>query len=645
MIHITFPDGSVKTYEKGITLAEIAQSISPSLRKNSVCGKVNGTLYDLNRPIEEDAEIVLITKQDPEAFCVLNHSAAHLLAQAVKRLFPDARFGVGPAIDEGFYYDIDAPISESDLDRIEAEMRKIVNEALDIERRVVSREEALQMFSHDPYKLELIHDIPEEQEITVYTQGEFTDLCEGIHIGNTKHIQHFKLLSVAGAYWRGKSDNPMLTRIYGTAHFTKESLEQYLKVLEERKERDHKKLGKDLEIFMFHPLVGQGLPIYLPNGAKIRQQIERYIVDLEEEYGYLHVYTPVMGSVELYKTSGHWEHYREDMFAPIEMENDALVLRPMSCPHHMMIYKSKLRSYRDLPMKLAEQVIQHRYEASGALNGLERVRGMTLTDSHMFVRLDQIEEVFRETLELIHRVYQDFGVEVDYYRLSLRDPDNKEKYFDDDNMWNQAEEMLRRALKKNNIEYIEAKGEAAFYGPKLDIQIKTAMGHDITLSTIQLDFLLPERFDLEYVNEQGGRSRPVVIHRGLIGTYERFMAYLIEMYKGAFPLWLAPRQVDVIPVNPHAHLDYAKEVAKRLKAHRIRYHVDERDEKIGYKIRESQMKKVPYSIVLGDKEVETQTVTYRRYGQKQAVTVSINEFIDLLRYEIEHKVRHQRDEE
>lgn len=641
MIQITFPDGSVKPFEPGVTLADIAQSISPSLRKRSVCGKVNGELYDINRPIVKDAEITLITDKDPEAFGVLNHSGAHLLAQAVKRLFPDARFGVGPAIEEGFYYDIDAQISEDDLEKIEKEMKKIVSEALEIERTEISREEALELFSHDPYKLELIHDIPEGDVITIYTQGEFTDLCGGIHVGNTKNIKHFKLLNLAGAYWRGKSTNPMLTRIYGTAHFSKESLEDYLKLREERKERDHKKLGKELDLFMFHQLSGQGLPIYLPNGAKIRQQIERYIIDLEEEYGYQHVYTPVMGSVDLYKTSGHWDHYREDMFAPIEMDNESLVLRPMSCPHHMIIYKSKLRSYRDLPIKLAEQVIQHRYEASGALNGFERVRAMTLTDSHMFVRMDQIEDVFRETLELIHRVYKDFNVEVDYYRLSLRDPENKEKYFDDDDMWNQAEAMLRSALEKNNIDYVEATGEAAFYGPKLDIQIKTAMGHDITLSTIQLDFLLPERFELEYVNEQGGKSRPVVIHRGLIGTYERFMAFLIETYKGAFPLWLAPRQVDVIPVNPHIHLDYAKEVASVLREQKIRLHVDERDEKIGYKIRESQTKKVPYSIVLGDQEVENRTVTYRRYGEQKSVTVSIDEFVALLNDEIKNKVRHQ----
>lgn len=641
MIRITFPDGAVKEFESGVTLGDIAQSISPSLRKKSVCGKVNGELYDINRPILNDSSISLITENDKEAFEVLNHSGAHLLAQAVKRLFKDAKFGVGPAIEEGFYYDIDAAISEDDLEKIEKEMKKIVSESLEITRKEISRDEALHLFAHDPYKLELIHAIPEGEAISIYSQGEFTDLCGGIHVGNTKNIKFFKLLNLAGAYWRGKSDNPMLTRIYGSAHFTKQSLEDYLALLVERKERDHKKLGKELELFTFNQLVGQGLPIYLPNGAKLRQQIERYIVDIEEEYDYQHVYTPVMGSVDLYKTSGHWDHYREDMFVPMDMDNESLVLRPMSCPHHMMIFKNKLRSYRDLPIKFAEQVIQHRYEASGALTGFERVRAMTLTDSHMFVRMDQIEEVFRETLELIHRVYKDFDVNVDYYRLSLRDKNNKEKYFDDDKMWDEAEEMLRRALKANNINYIEAEGEAAFYGPKLDIQIKTALGHDITLSTIQLDFLLPERFDLDYVNEDGGRTRPVVIHRGLIGTYERFIAFLIESYKGAFPLWLAPRQVDVIPVNPNIHLDYAKEVAKVLKKNKIRIHLDERDEKIGYKIRESQVKKVPYSIVLGDKEMENNQVTYRRYGEQNSVTVSLDEFVQLLKNEVENKVRHK----
>lgn len=641
MIKITFPDGSHREYEPGSSVRDIAQSISPGLRKKSVCGLVDGCLYDINRPIVNDAEVKIITTSDEEAFEVLNHSAAHLLAHAVKRLFPHAKLGVGPVIEEGFYYDIDAVISEDNLPRIEKEMKKISSEALEIVRYEYSKDEAKALFQDDPYKLELCDAIPEGEVITAYKQGEFYDLCGGIHIGNTKEIKFFKLINLAGAYWRGKSENPMLTRIYGAARFTEEELNDYQQLLTDRKERDHKKLGKELEIYTFNSLVGQGLPIYLPNGAKIRQQIERYIVDIEEEYGYEHVYTPVLGSVDLYKTSGHWAHYREDMFVPMEMDNqEELVLRPMSCPHHMMIYKYKLRSYRDLPIKLAEQVIMHRYEASGGLTGLERVRAMTLTDSHLFVRPDQIEQVFSDTLGLIHHVLNDFDVKVHYYRLSLRDPHNKEKYFDHDEMWTSAQAMLRNALINNQIEYVEAEGEAAFYGPKLDIQIKTALGHDITLATVQLDFLLPERFDLEYVNEKGGKSRPVVIHRGLIGTYERFIALLIENYKGAFPLWLAPKQVDLIPVNVDLHQEYAEEVAKALRKHKIRLEINAREEKIGYKIRESQIKKVPYSIVLGDQEMTNKEVTYRRYGQKESVTVPLSVFIDLLKEEIVKKVRY-----
>ncbi len=477
--------------------------------------------------------------------------------------------------------------------------------------------------------------------ITTYSEGDFTDLCSGVHVANTKDIKFFKLLNVAGAYWRGDSDNKMLTRIYGAAANTKDQLAEHLRILEERKERDHKKIGRELELFTFSPLVGQGLPIWLPNGMKVRQQIERYIIDLEEEYGYQHVATPVLGSVDLYRTSGHWSHYKEDMFVPMEMDNEELVLRPMSCPHHMMVYKTKLRSYRDLPIRYAEQVIQHRFEASGALTGLERVRAMTLTDSHLFVRPDQIKEEFSRCLELIHRVIKDFGVEINYYRLSLRDPQNKEKYFDDDQMWETAESMLRETLVENNIPFIEAEGEAAFYGPKLDIQIKTALGHDITMSTIQLDFLLPERFDLTYVSETGEKVRPVVMHRGLIGTYERFMAYLIETYKGAFPLWLAPTQVTVIPVNNQYHLEYAQEVAKELRKYKVRFELDDREEKMGYKIRESQTKKVPMSIVLGDKEVANKEVTFRRFGEQKTTTLPLKEFIHFLVDEIAERKNYQ----
>ncbi|MGL4336557.1 MAG: threonine--tRNA ligase [Turicibacter sp.] len=642
MIKITFPDGNIKDFEVGVSAAAIAQSISPGLRKKCVAAKVNGSLYDLTRPIEADSKIELITNDRPEAFEILNHSGAHLLAHAIKRVYPDAKFGVGPAIEDGFYYDIDTEqkITEADLVAIEKAMNKIVGEALPIERREVNKEEAKVLFSNDEYKLELINDIPADEVITVYSQGDFFDLCAGVHVPNTNAVKFFKLLNVAGAYWRGNSDNKMLTRIYGCANFTKESLAEHLQVLQERKERDHKKLGRELELFTFNPLVGQGLPIWLPNGAKIRQQIERYIVDLEEEYGYQHVYTPVMGSVDLYKTSGHWDHYQEDMFVPMIMDNEELVLRPMSCPHHMMVYKHKLRSYRDLPIRIAEQVIQHRFEASGALTGLERVRAMTLTDSHLFVRPDQIKEEFSKCLELIHRVIEDFDVKINYYRLSLRDPNNKEKYFDDDKMWEAAEDELRHTLRENNVDFIEAEGEAAFYGPKLDIQIKTALGHDITLATIQLDFLLPERFDLTYVSENGEKVRPVVIHRGLVGTYERFLAFLIETYKGAFPLWLAPTQVTVIPVNNQFHLEYANEISALLRKYKIRFELDDREEKMGYKIRESQTKKVPMSIVLGDKEVQNKEVTFRRFGQQKTETLPLNEFVHLVVDEIAQRKMH-----
>ena len=636
MIKITFPDGNVKEFEQGVSAEAIAQSISPGLRKRCVAAKIDGQMYDFTRPIEIDAKIELITNDRPEAWDIINHSASHLMAAAIKRLYPDAKFGVGPSIEDGFYYDVDTEekISEADLPKIEKMMSKISSEALPVMRQEVSREEAKAMFSGDEYKQELIEAIPAEDSITVYSMGDFSDLCGGIHVANTKDIKFFKLIKLAGAYWRGDSNNKMLNRIYGAAAFSKEQLAGHIQILEERKERDHKKLGKELELFTFDPLAGQGLPIWLPNGQKVRQQIERYIIELEEDYNYEHISTPAMGAVDLYRTSGHWDHYQEDMFVPMEMESEELVLRPMSCPHHMIVYKSKLRSYRDLPVRYAEQVLQHRFEASGALTGLERVRAMTLTDAHIFVRPDQIQSEFARCLDIIHQVIEDFGAEINYYRLSLRDLNNKEKYFNDDKMWESAEATLRRTLQENNINFIEAEGEAAFYGPKLDIQIKTALGHDITLSTIQLDFLLPERFDLNYVDENGEKVRPVVIHRGLIGTYERFMSMLIETYKGAFPTWLAPIQVTVIPVNNNFHLAYAEEVAAMLKKYRIRFKLDDRSEKMGYKIRESQTKKIPFSIVLGDKETENKEVTFRRYGEQKSETLPLQRFIHLILDEV-----------
>ncbi len=538
-INIQFPDGNTKEFDKGTTTEDIAQSISPGLRKKAVAGKFNGQLVDLTRPLEQDGTIEIITPGSEEALEVLRHSTAHLMAQALKRLYGDVKFGVGPVIEGGFYYDFDMDdkVSSDDFDKIEKTMKQIVNENHKIVREVVSKEEAKDFFKDDPYKLELIDAIPDDESVTLYTQGEFTDLCRGVHVPSTSKIKEFKLLSTAGAYWRGNSDNKMLQRIYGTAFFDKKDLKAHLKMLEERRERDHRKIGKDLELFTNNQLVGAGLPLWLPNGATIRREIERYIVDKEVSMGYDHVYTPVLANVDLYKTSGHWDHYQEDMFPAMKLDEDeAMVLRPMNCPHHMMIYKNKPHSYRELPIRIAELGTMHRYEASGAVSGLQRVRGMTLNDSHIFVRPDQIKEEFKRVVNMIQDVYKDFGFEDYRFRLSYRDPEDKHKYFDDDEMWEKAESMLKEASDELGLTYEEAIGEAAFYGPKLDVQVKTAMGKEETLSTAQLDFLLPERFDLTYIGQDGEQHRPVVIHRGVVSTMERFVAFLTEETKVHFQL-------------------------------------------------------------------------------------------------------------
>ncbi len=642
-ITITFPDGNEKEFPKGTTGEEIAASISPGLKKQALAIKLDGEFRDLRRPIEKDGEIQILTYKDKEGIDILRHSTAHLLAQAVKRLYGDVRFGVGPVIEEGFYYDIDMEhtLTPEDLPKIEKEMKRIVDENLEIKRVEVSREEARKRFEEigDHLKLELLEDIPEDEQVTIYEQGEFFDLCRGVHVPSTSKIKTFKLLSISGAYWRGDSDNQQLQRIYGTAFEKKSELEEHLKILEDRKERDHRKLGKELDLFTVSQTVGQGLPLWLPKGATIRRIIERYIVDLEEKLGYHHVYTPVLGSKELYETSGHWDHYHDDMFPPMEMDNETLVLRPMNCPHHMMVYKNQLWSYRQLPVRIAELGLMHRYEMSGALAGLQRVRGMTLNDAHIFVRPDQLKDEFKRVVELIQYVYEDFGIEDYSFRLSYRDPNDKEKYIDDDEMWEMTQSQLKETMEELGVEYVEAEGEAAFYGPKLDIQVKTALGKEETLSTVQIDVLLPERFDLTYIGEDGKEHRPVVIHRGVVSTMERFVAFLIEEYKGAFPTWLAPVQVKVIPVSPQAHFEYAEKVADELMREGIRVEVDERDEKIGYKIRQAQTEKVPFSLVLGDKETEEGTVTYRRYGEKATTTVSSEEFKQLLQKEIAKKSR------
>ncbi|MEK4861415.1 threonine--tRNA ligase [Staphylococcus sp. FSL W8-0774] len=629
-INIQFPDGNSKAFDKGTTTEDIAQSISPGLRKKAVAGKFNGQMVDLTRPLETDGEIEIVTPGSEEALEVLRHSTAHLMAQALKRLYGDVKFGVGPVIEGGLYYDFDTEekISSDDFEKIEKTMKQIVDENHKIERKVVSRDEAKDFFKDDPYKLELIDAIPEDENVTLYSQGEFTDLCRGVHVPSTSKIKEFKLLSTAGAYWRGDSNNKMLQRIYGTAFFDKKDLKAHLQMLEERRERDHRKIGKELDLFANNQLVGAGFPLWLPNGATIRREIERYIVDKEVSMGYDHVYTPVIANVDLYKTSGHWDHYQEDMFPTMKLdETEEMVLRPMNCPHHMMVYNNKPHSYRELPIRIAELGTMHRYEASGAVSGLQRVRGMTLNDAHIFVRPDQIKEEFKRVVNLIQDVYKDFGFEDYTFRLSYRDPEDKEKYFDDDEMWVKAEKMIKEASDELGLTYEEAIGEAAFYGPKLDVQVKTAMGKEETLSTAQLDFLLPERFELTYIGQDGEQHRPVVIHRGVVSTMERFVAFLTEETKGAFPTWLAPKQVEIIPVNVDLHYDYARLIQDELKSQGVRVEIDDRNEKMGYKIREAQMQKIPYQIVVGDKEVENKEVNVRQYGSQDQETLEKDEFI------------------
>lgn len=640
-INLKFPDGSIKEFPQGTTTEEIAASISPGLRRNALAGKLNDQLIDFKAPIQEDGSIEIITPDSPEALEILRHSSAHVLAQAVKRLFEDVKLGVGPVIENGFYYDIDSPtpITADDLANIEKEMKKIINENIEISRIDVSRKEAERRFKEidDEYKLELLEAIPEDEQVSIYEQGEFFDLCRGVHVPSTGKLKEFKLLSIAGAYWRGDSNNKMLQRIYGTAFFKKEELAHHLKMLEEARERDHRKIGRELHLFMNSQKVGQGLPMWLPKGATVRRIIERYIVDKEERLGYDHVYTPVLGSSELYKTSGHWDHYQDDMFPVMSMDNEDLVLRPMNCPHHMMIYKNGIHSYRNLPLRIAELGTMHRYEMSGALSGLQRVRGMTLNDAHIFVRPDQIQDEFKRVVQLIIDVYKDFNIEDYSFRVSYRDPEDKEKYFDDDAMWNRAQSMLKEAMDDLGLDYIEAEGEAAFYGPKLDVQVKTAIGMEETLSTVQLDFLLPERFDLTYIGEDGKQHRPVVIHRGVVSTMERFVAFLIEEYKGAFPTWLAPVQVQVIPVSTEAHGKYADDVREKLVAAGFRVNIDDRDEKLGYKIRESQMQKVPYMLVLGDQEMNNGEVNVRKYGEQKSESMSFDSFISKIEEDVAQK--------
>ena len=570
------------------------------------------------------------------------HTTSHIMAQAVKRLFPEAKITIGPSIEKGFYYDFDVekPFSDEDLKNIEEEMKKIIKEDFEIERFELPREDAIKLMEEreEPYKVELIKDLPEGEVISFYKQGEFTDLCRGPHLPTTGAVKAIKLLSSSGAYWRGDEHNKMLQRIYGISFPKQSELDEYLNLLEEAKQRDHRKIGKDLDLFMTHKLVGAGLPMYLPNGATIRRILERYIQDKEIELGYKHVYTPSLANVELYKTSGHWDHYKDDMFPEMVMDAESFVLRPMNCPHHMLIYKHSLRSYRDLPIRIGELANDFRYENSGAVCGLERVRQMCQNDAHLFVRPDQIKDEVGNVLKLIVEVYQkDFGFSPDSfkYRLSLRDKNNKEKYIDNDEMWETAESQLRQILNELNIEFYEAEGEAAFYGPKIDIQIKTALGHDVTIPTCQLDFALPERFDLTFIGEDGNEHRPVVIHRAILGSSDRFISFLIEETKGAIPTWLSPVQVKILPIADR-HLDYANEVKKELLKEHIRVEVDDRSEKVGYKIREAQLQKVPYMLILGDKEQEAKAVGVRARQEGDIGAMELDKFIQRIKEEIIH---------
>ncbi len=581
----------------------------------------------------------MINIKEDEYLSKINHSCAHVLAQAVRHLYPEAKFWVGPVIEEGFYYDIDLggiTLTNEALEKISKEMKKIIKDGKRIVRHEITKSEAREMFASDPYKIDLINNMADDETISCYSQGDFTDLCRGPHADTVKECKYFKLLKFSGAYYKGDSKNKMLQRIYGVCFKTEEELNNHLQELEEAKERDHRKIGKDLGIFMFSDLVGKGLPMWLPNGFIVRRALVDYITDKEIAHGYKHVMTPSLGSVDLYKTSGHWDHYKEDMFPAMELDNESYVLRPMNCPHHMMMFKNSMHSYRDLPVRIAEIANDFRYEASGAVCGIERTRAFTQNDSHIFCTPSQIKEEFKEVINLILDVYKDFGFKNYRFRLSLRDKNDTEKYFGNDELWAKSEQELREVLEEIHADYYEAEGEAAFYGPKLDVQVKSAIGHDVTLSTVQLDYQLPERFDLSYINETGEKEKPVVIHRAILGSLDRFIAFLLEETKGVLPMWLAPVMVNIIPVNLEYHLEYAKQI-KDLLASNYRVNLDNRNEKLSYRMRESVIKKIPVTVILGQKEVDNNLISYRLYGSEETHTVSVEEFKSYLQERIDKR--------
>jgi threonyl-tRNA synthetase len=641
MIKVTLKDGSIIEVEQGSSVLDVAKKISEGLARMATCGEVDGEVKDLRYVLEKDCSLSICTFESSlEGKKTYWHTTSHIMAQAVKRLFPNVKLAIGPSIDEGFYYDFDTEktFNDEDKEKIEAEMKKIIKEDLAIERFSLPREEAIKFMEEkgETYKVELINDLPEGEEISFYKQGEFVDLCAGPHLMSTGKVKAIKILNNSGAYWRGSEKNKMLQRVYAISFPKASQLEEHLQLLEEAKQRDHRRIGKNLELFMTHELVGAGLPLYLPNGATVRRLLERYIQDKEIELGYSHVFTPSLANVALYKTSGHWDHYKEDMFPVMKMDEEELVLRPMNCPHHMLIYKNKMRSYRDLPIRIGELAADFRYEASGAVCGLERVRQMCQNDAHLFVTPDQIKSEIENVVKLILSVYEDFGFKDYKFRLSLRDPNDKEKYFDDDKMWVAAESQLRQILTELGLDFYEAEGEAAFYGPKLDVQIKTCLGHDVTVSTCQLDFLLPQRFALEYIGEDGKAHRPIVIHRAILGSSDRFIAFLTEETKGAFPTWLAPMQVKILPITD-SHHEYARKLEAELRKMKVRVEVDDRSEKTGYKIREAQLEKVPYMLVVGSQEVEGNLVAVRSRKDGDIGQMSFEQFKQKLQNEIESK--------
>ena len=632
MIKITFPDLSVKEFESGITAEKIAETISSSLAKKCIIAKVNDELYDMSRPILEDAKLELLTDVS-SYYDLLNHSCAHLLAWALKELYPNAMFGVGPAIEEGFYYDVDlgdVKLTEEDLPKIEKKMASLVASGEKVKRYEVSKEEALELFKDDIYKTELINELPEDSVITVYEEGSYKDLCRGPHVASVKFLKNFKLLACSGAYWRGDANRQMLQRVYGTCFGTPEELKEHLHNLEERKKRDHRKLGKELGLFMMSEY-GPGFPFWLPNGMTLKNTLVGFWTDIHTKHGYKFIQTPTMLNRELWETSGHWFNYKENMYTST-IDEAEFAIKPMNCPGGMLVYKNDIHSYRDFPLRLGELGLVHRHEASGALSGLFRVRTFTQDDAHIFMTEDQIRDEIAEIILLYKKVYSVFNLNF-HIELSTRPED---KYIGEIAVWDKAEVALAEACKKAGFDYKLNPGDGAFYGPKLDFKLRDSMNRIWQCGTIQLDMNLPERFDLTYIAEDGTKKRPIMIHRALFGSLERFIGILIEHYGGAFPTWLAPVQVKIIPVNNEFHLDYAKSVFKKLEDLGIRCEIDDRDEKLGYKMREAQMKKIPYQLVLGDKEVEGVSVNARKYGEQAQNAYALDEFINLLVDEVKN---------